>query len=155
MSYQEEQKSFIIIIAVGVFTFFVLPFDISKILANPTNPFWVLILLIVLEVFFIFAFVNFYKLKIEINDEYLEFGFGLIKTRFQRQDIISCEPYRLRFGNYLGIGIRIGFNRTIAFNTRFGKGVRIQIKDKKRAYVLTSNDPRALCEALRNKTEEI
>ena len=150
MRYQEEQKSLpIIIITLAVVAIFVLPFSIYKTLMVSTTPLWISILLIVVEGVLIFVFGNFYKLRIKVDEEYLEFGFGLIKKRFKRQDIISCELYQLRFGNYLGMGIRIGFDRTIAFNTRFGRGVKIRIEGKKRAYVLTTNDPRALCGALR------
>jgi len=39
-------------------------------------------------------------------------------------DIISCEPVELKFSNYLGIGIRFGLDGTIAYNTRFGKGIK-------------------------------
>jgi len=150
MRYQEEQKSLpIIMIAVAVIAICVLPFSIYKTFMDPMIPLWTPILLIALEWVFIFVFANFYKLRIKVDEEYLEFGFGLIKKKFKRQDIISCEPYQLRFGNYLGMGIRIGFDRTIAFNTRFGRGVKIRIEGKKRAYVLTTNDPQALCVALR------
>lgn len=150
MRYQEEQKSLpIIIITLAVVAVLVLPFSIYKTLMVSTTPLWVPILLIVVEGVLIFVFGNFYKLRIKVDEEYLEFGFGLIKKRFKRQDIISCEPYQLRFGNYLGMGIRFGFDKTIAFNTRFGRGVKIRIEGKKRAYVLTTNNPQALCGALR------
>jgi len=94
-------------------------------------------------------FVNFYKLKITVTNECLEFGFGLFKKRFKLVDIVSCGPTYVRFRRYLGMGIRIGFDGSMAFNTRFGKSVKIKIRDKIRPYVLTSNDPERLCEALK------
>jgi hypothetical protein len=50
---------------------------------------------------------------------------------------------------YWGIGVRLGMDGTICYNSRFGKGVRIKIRDKRKDYVLTSNNPQALCQALR------
>lgn len=149
MRYLEEQKSIFVILALGVAIIIALPLGIYGTLMDPTVPFWTPILLVVMEGVFIFVFLNFYKLSIKVGNEFLEFGFGLIKKRFRKEDVISCEPYQLKFGNYLGMGIRFGRDGTIAYNTRFGKGVKTQVRGKKRAYVLTTNNPEALCGALR------
>lgn len=138
-----------IIFAVGVVTIIALPLGVYSTFVDPTAPFWTPVLLIAMEGVFIFVFINFYKLRIKVENGFLEFSFGIIKKRFKVEDVISCEPYQLKFGNYLGMGIRFGRDGTIAYNTRFGRGVKIQVRNKKRAYVLTTNDPGALCEALR------
>jgi hypothetical protein len=72
----------------------------------------------------------------------------LFRRSFKLKDIISCKPVKISFGDYLGMGIRLGWDGSIAFNTRFGNAVRIKIK-KHRDYVLTCNNPRKLCRVLK------
>ncbi len=149
MRYQEEQKSIPIIIGMGIGAVIALPLGIYSTFVDPTTPFWAPILLIVMEGAFIFLFINFYKLSIKVENGLLEFGFGIINKRFRVEDVVSCQPYQLKFGKVLGIGIRLSTDGAVVYNTRFGKGVKIQIKDKKLAYVLTSKNPESLCEALK------
>jgi hypothetical protein len=114
---------------------------------DPETPFWLTPLLILIGLLLIFMYVNFRSLEVKVQGRSLEFGFGIFKKRFSLSDIISCEETTITFGEFLGIGIRRGFDGTICYNTRFGKGVRIKTKGK--VYVLTSNNPQALCEALK------
>jgi len=117
--------------------------------SDPETPFWVTPLLVLLGLLFIFIFVNFRSLEIRIQGRFLEFGFGIFKKKFLLTDISSCEETKVAFSEYLGIGIRRGLDGTICYNTCFGKGVRIKVKSKKKDYVLTSNNPQALCQALK------
>lgn len=102
------------------------------------------------ELFLVVIWWNFRNLNILVTDKYLEFGFGIFSKRFLRKDIVSCKPFDIRFGQYFGIGIRFGLlNNTILYNTRFGKAVRIKIRNHKRDFVITSDNPRKLCSALK------
>src|SRR3990170_3910056 len=96
-----------------------------------------------------FMFVNFRSLEIKVQGRFLEFGFGIFRKKIPLSDIVSCEESQVSFGRYWGIGIRVGTDGTICYNSRFGKGVRIKIKDKRKDYVLTSDNPQALCQAIR------
>lgn len=116
---------------------------------DPETPFWLTPFLILIGLFLIFMYVNFRSLEIKVQGGFLEFGFGIFKKRFLLTDIISCEETKITFGEFLGIGIRRGLDGTICYNMRFGKGVRIKIRDKKKDYVLTSNNPQALCQAIK------
>lgn len=116
---------------------------------DPNTPFWVTPFLILIGLALIFFFYNFWSLQIKVQGRLLEFGFGIFKKRIQLSDIVSCEETQVSFGRYWGIGIRLGMDGTICYNTRFGKGVRIKIKDKRKDYVLTSDNPLALCRALK------
>lgn len=107
---------------------------------------------VAIELFLLIIFWNFRKLKILVTDEILEFGFGIFNKRFPRKDIISCKPVEIRFGHsYYGIGIRFGWNNTILYNTRFGKAVRIKVRNHERDFVVTTNNPKKLCNALRKR----
>ncbi|MDP2960305.1 MAG: hypothetical protein Q8N71_02670, partial [candidate division Zixibacteria bacterium] len=105
--------------------------------------------LILMGFLFLFIYINFRRLEIKVQGRFLEFGFGIFRKKIPLADIISCEESSVSFGKYWGIGIRLGSDGTICYNTRFGKGVRIKIKDKRRDYVLTSDNPQALCQALK------
>ena len=116
---------------------------------DPNTPFWVTPFLILIGLVLLFMFANFRSLKIRVQGRFLEFGFGIFKKKISLSDIVSCEESQVSFVRYWGIGIRLGMDGTICYNTRFGKGVRIKIKDKRKDYVLTSDNPQALCKALK------
>ncbi|HVP37141.1 MAG TPA: hypothetical protein VMT04_09125, partial [Terriglobales bacterium] len=114
------------------------------------TPFWVTPFLILVGLALIFMYANFRRLEIKIQGRFLEFGFGIFKKKIPLSNIVSCEESQVSFGRYWGIGIRLGMDGTICYNSRFGNGVRIKIKDKSKDYVLTSNNPQALCHALKS-----
>jgi hypothetical protein len=116
---------------------------------DPKTPFWVTPFLILIGLFLVFMFVNFRNLKIRVQGRFLEFGFGIFRKKIPLSDIVSCEESQVSFGRYWGIGIRLGTDGTICYNTRFGKGVRIKTKEKRKDYVLTSNNPQGLCQAMK------
>ena len=102
----------------------------------------------VVTLFLVLLWLNFRHLVFLITTDKIEFGFGLIIRRFPRSDLVSCEPYELRFRNYLGYGIRIGFDGTIAYNTRNGRGVKMFFQGAKRPYVVPVDDPERVCALL-------
>jgi hypothetical protein len=91
---------------------------------------------------------NFWRLDFLITESGVTFGFGLIRKTFPRSDIVSCEPYDLRFSNYLGYGIRFGRDGTVAYNTRNGRGVKMTFRSAKRPYVVSVDYPGRVCELL-------
>jgi len=102
------------------------------------------------EIFLIFIWVNFLEMKIIVTDEFAQFGFGLFRKKIPLKKIVSCKPFEVRFGQYFGIGIRFNWwNRTILFNTRFGKAVRIKVRGSRRDYVVTTDNQKKLCQVLR------
>lgn len=117
---------------------------------DPETPFWVTPFLILVGVSFIFIYINFRSLEIKVQGRTLEFGFGIFRKKILLTDVVSCEECSISLWKYGGIGIRVNLlDGSVCYNTRFGKGVRIKIKNKKRDYVLTSDNPQALCQALR------
>lgn len=96
----------------------------------------------------ILVFINFWRLEFVITEGTVGFRFGVIKKRFPRSSITSCEPYELKFSNYLGYGIRRGLDGTTAYNTRNGPGVKITIDGRSRPYVVSVNNPEQICRIL-------
>lgn len=92
--------------------------------------------------------VNFWRLVFEITPTEVVFGFGLVKKRFPRQSVIYCEPHELKFSNYLGYGIRMGTDKTVAYNTRSGPGVKLAFDGVEKAYVISVDEPAYVCKVL-------
>lgn len=92
--------------------------------------------------------VNFWRLVFAITPTEVVFGFGLVKKRFPRQSVKSCEAYEIKFSNYYGYGIRIGMDKTVAYNTRGGSGVKLAFVGVQRAYVISVDEPAYVCKVL-------
>lgn len=91
------------------------------------------------------VFLGFRRLDFVVTAGFVEFGFPLSKRRIPRELIVSCEPYELTFGNFLGYGIRLGMDGSVAYNTRNGPGVKIVAEGYKRPYVVTVENPEKVC----------
>ncbi len=89
-----------------------------------------------------FAF-NFQELVIDVNDNYLTFGFGLIKRKIPITEIKKCSATKIKFSNYLGLGIMKGRDGTVAYATSYGKGIKVVTT--KSTYVVSTHNPEILC----------
>lgn len=95
-----------------------------------------------------FLYWSFGTLRFVITDDEVAFGFPLYGKRVPRSAVERCEPYELKFSNYLGYGIRLGRDGTVAYNTRNGPGVALTIAGEKRRVVISVDDPARVCEIL-------
>jgi hypothetical protein len=102
----------------------------------------------VVAVLMLVLLINFWRLVFIITETHVTFGFGVIKKSFKRSDIISCEPFELRFSNYLGYGVRYGLDKTVAYNTRNGEGIKLVIRGVKRPYVVSVKNSGYICKIL-------
>ena len=99
-------------------------------------------------VFWALMWYNSRHLDFLITTDYIEFGFGIAKKRIKRSEIVSCELYQIRFRNYLGYGVRIGFDKTIAYIVRSGPAIKMAVKDRTWSYVVNVDDPARICDLL-------
>lgn len=97
---------------------------------------------------------NFSTLVFEVTEEEVVARFGVFAWRYPRSQVISCEPYELTFGNYLGYGVRFGRDGTKALNTRNGPGIKMHIEGQKRPLVVAVDDPEEACRILGFTVEE-
>ena len=142
--YEEKQPFTIFIISMLSTLIFIIIFNYLNLEKISFTLYYLILSLIAV------LLLNFHALRIRITDENLEFGFGLIRNKIDRKDIISCEKMDIKFSNYLGAGIRYGFDGTIAYNTKFsGKAVKIKAKEKNREYVITTDNPERICSLLK------
>lgn len=88
------------------------------------------------------------RFRFRITPASVSFGFGFFTRRFDRADLLSCEPYRIAFADYPGYGVRRGPDGSVAYGTRNGPAVRLVFQGAKRPYVVAVDEPAFVCRAL-------
>ncbi len=105
-------------------------------------------LCIVLTIFFILLAINFRGIKITITKVTIEVSYGLLtKKTFTFDDLVNCEATEATFKNYIGIGVRVGFDSSLAFTTRFGEAVKLTNQED-RQFVFTTKNSQEICDIL-------
>lgn len=84
-------------------------------------------------------------LEIKANPRTLEFGFRYFRRSIPLDAIEECSVTQITFSRYLGIGIRFGRDGSIAYNTRLGPAVRLELSGGKKPLVISSDRPQELC----------
>jgi hypothetical protein len=93
---------------------------------------------------------NYRGLQIKISDESLSVGYGRFdKKSFLLKDICSCKKTKA-FGRYLGIGVRIGLDGSMAYTTSFASAVEV-IPKIGRVFVFSSKNPDKVCEIINQR----
>jgi hypothetical protein len=89
------------------------------------------------------VFLNFVRLTIKVDSERIEVRYGIAKKTIPCDEVLSCG---LTKGSvYLGVGIRLGVDGSLAFTTSFGDAIRINRKSG-RPFVVSTNNPEKLSE---------
>ena len=105
--------------------------------------------------FVLFLFWNYRGLRIKINGDILFVKYGLLNRKsFLLNDITSCERIKASFGRYWGVGVRYGFDGSLAYTTSFGDAVMVVLK-RGRPFVFSSNKPDEVCEIIKRKAEHL
>lgn len=107
-----------------------------------------LVICAVVLVFLVAVFALMSSLTFEVTKEEISFGFPIYRKRFPRSSLVSCRPFELTFANYLGMGIRIGRDGSVALNTRLGPGVWMEFEGAKRPFAVSVDDPERACAAM-------
>ena len=108
---------------------------------------WVLPFLVILDLFFIGILLNFRKLVIEIDSTYLVAAFGFIKKRIRLDEVRACEAVDASFSLYLGMGIRYGWDGSLAFIPFLGDAVRLGL-DRGGIFVFSTRNREQVLEVL-------
>ncbi len=105
---------------------------------------WVILAILLL------VFYNYRGLRINITDESLSVDYGRFdKKSFLLKDIISCKKTK-SFGRYLGVGVRVGIDGSIAYTTSFASAVEVTPKVG-RVFVFSSKNPDRVCDIINRK----
>jgi hypothetical protein len=87
---------------------------------------------------------NYRGIQIKINDESLFVDYGRFdKKSFKLKDLCSCKKTQ-SFGRYLGIGVRVGLDGSMAYTTSFASAVEVTPKVG-RVFVFSSKNPDRVC----------
>jgi len=105
---------------------------------------------LIVSIILLVCLVLFYRLAITIDDETLcaSFGPGIVRKRVRLEEIVGCEPIRIRW--WYGWGIHLTPYGWL-YNVSGFDAVAITLRDGKR-FALGTDDPRGLTEAIRAAT---
>ena len=93
---------------------------------------------------------NYRGLHIKITDESLFVAYGRFdKKSLLLKDISSCKKTK-SFGRYLGIGVRVGLDGSMAYTTSFASAVEV-IPKIGRVFVFSSKNPDRVCEIINQR----
>lgn len=93
------------------------------------------------------VFWNYRGLQIKITDQRLSVDYGRFdKKSFLLRDISSCKKTR-SFGRYLGVGVRVGFDGSLAYTTSFDSAVEVTPKSG-RVFVFSTKNPEKICQII-------
>ena len=105
-------------IAMGLLIAVLTPLILFQVFVSSREPY--LFGLFILDVFFIFLFINFRMMEIEIDPKNIQVSFGIIKKKILLSEVLTCEPVIPSLGVYTGAGIRFGGDGALAFITKIG-----------------------------------
>ncbi len=141
--------SFVILIIIVV-TFAILIFSKEFLIEDILGISFAWVVLAILAL----VFWNYRGLQIKINDTNLSVNYGRFdKKSFLLKDITSCKTTKA-FGRYLGVGVRVGFDGSLAYTTSFASAVEVTPKVG-RVFVFSSNNPQRVCEIYKPKKSNL
>ena len=106
-------------IALGLLIAILTPLTILQIFASSKQP-YLFGLYFILDLFFIFLFINFRMMEIVIYPKKIHVSFGIIKKKIMLSEVLTWEPVIASLGVYTGAGIRLGGDGALAFITKIG-----------------------------------
>jgi hypothetical protein len=100
----------------------------------------------IVSIILLFCLVLFYKLKITIDNEILcaSFGLGIIRKKVRLEEIVGCEPIRIRW--WYGWGIHLTPYGWL-YNVSGFNAVAITLRDGRR-FAFGTDDPHGLITAV-------
>ncbi len=149
--YQEKQKTYFILIAVFIIIalFFLVTIFLPRFLGNQEELSRLerAAALAAIVIDFI-LFWSFFQLSIKLTPENLTIAFGIFKKKFKLSEIKDCSIENFEMKRYWGYGIRFGFDKSIGYIARAGRGIRIKpVKGKD--YFFSTDNPEQLLQLIR------
>ena len=100
--------------------------------------------------FLLLVFCNYRDLQIKISDQRLSVEYGRFdKKSYLLNEIVSCKKTKA-FGRYLGVGVRLGLDGSMAYTTSFATAVEVTPRAG-RVFVFSSNAPDRVCEIINQR----
>ena len=134
-------------ILIGFFLFFPLW---SQEPDNPTN-----LILCLVFTFCLFAFMNFFSLRITLYSDKIQFGFYLYYKQFEYHDIKSCEIVKYELADYFNLGPKDGPHGETYYTVpgRHRQGIKLVVHEGRTGptYILSSKRPEVINKRIQAK----
>ena len=99
-------------------------------------------------IFILFMYWNYRGLRITLTKNQIEVKYGIFNYKIiLLKNIINCETIKATFRKYGGVGIRLGFDGSIAYNTDFGEAVKLTYLDGK-PFAFSTRNPQKICKLI-------
>ena len=132
----------ILISSVLVFSIFII------IIISALEPQVMIFLIIILGglcVFLLSIYWNYRGLRITLTKNQIEVKYGIFNHKIiPLKNIMSCETIYATFRKYGGVGIRLGFDGSVAYNTDFGEAVKLTYL-KGKPFAFSTRYPQKIC----------
>jgi len=112
---------------------------------------FLLIILGGLCVFLLFIYWNYRGLQITLTKNQIEVKYGIFNHKIiPLKNITSCEIIKANFRNYGGVGIRLGFDGSVAYNTDFGEAIKLTYLNGK-PFAFSTRNPQKIRDLIINE----
>ncbi|MHA2283636.1 MAG: hypothetical protein ACXAC5_22570 [Promethearchaeota archaeon] len=106
------------------------------------------------SLFILLIYWNFRGLKITLTKNQFEVVYGIFNhKKITLQKISKCEITKADFRKYGGVGIRLGFDGSWAYNTDFGEAVKLTFQHG-RPFVFSTRNPQKICSLISELSEK-
>ncbi|MHA1491166.1 MAG: hypothetical protein ACTSRI_16150 [Promethearchaeota archaeon] len=96
-------------------------------------------------IFILLVCWNYRGLQITLMKNQIEVNYGIFNHKIiPLKKILSCEITKATFRKYGGVGIRLSFDGSMAYNTDFGEAVKITYQNG-RPFVFSTKNPQKIC----------
>jgi len=120
----------------------------------PQTRVYMLPIYAVLCLFFVLIGLNYRGIQITLTKNEIIVKFGLLnKKSISIDELVACEVIQATFGKYFGLGVRIGFDSSLAFMTNFGDAVKLTYHENK-LFVFSSRNSQKICNILSEYIEK-
>jgi hypothetical protein len=86
-------------------------------------------------------------LEIKVNKRELQVNYGFNRKRVSLSEVDSCEPTKVSFWRYGGVGVRWGIDGSWAYTTSLGDAIRLKLQ-RGRPFVFSTHNPDEICKLI-------
>ncbi|MBK5114609.1 MAG: hypothetical protein KGD59_02060 [Candidatus Heimdallarchaeota archaeon] len=127
---------------------------VSTSILAPHTRVYMLPVYAVLCLFFVLIGLNYRGIQISLTKNEIKVTFGLLnKKTISFDELVSCEIIQSTIGKYFGLGVRVGFDSSLAFITNFGDAVKLTYQENK-LFVFSSKNCQKICNVLNEYIEK-
>ncbi len=106
-------------------------------------------------IFISIMYLNYRGLQIILTNNQIEVKYGIFNYKIiSLKKIMRCDPTKATFRKYGGVGVRYGLDGSWAYNTDFGKAVKLTYQNGK-PFVFSTKNPQKICNLINKLTKNL